>query len=261
LQGLFIPYYYLFLGLSVFVFWYFLKGAYYSYKRWPKVILLVIAVPILVPAVINGLAGAKSTIYQTTHYIYLMFFFSPVFAAIGLSRAIDRFKSPAFRTAFVSVVILTCIPLSYVKDLVPYKYNKMFPKIIQMIATTEEPSDTQVLIKVIDENIKMHPALIFDAQNSTSSIFYIPYRTMLAASPADNPLVIIAGYNIPTEKDSLRSYIRDFMAKNKSGIVMVKKSGTVMSEIFGELTANKQYIRNDFVKTAETEKWNVYLYK
>lgn len=261
MKGLFLPYYFLLFGLTIFVFYYFIKGVIYFYKKNPRILLIILFIPILVPAVINGLAGAKSPIYHSTGYMYLMWYFSPIFAAIGLSHAFEKFKSPALRYSLVTGIILSSVPFSYVKDFVPYKYNKLFPKVIQFIVTAEDPPETRKLIDFVDRNINMYPALIFDAESSESSIFYVPYRTMLPASPADNPLVLISGYNIPRDKEMLKSEIRNFMSKNRSGMVMVKKSGTVMSEIFSELTSKKQYIRNDFVKAEETEKWIIYLYK
>ena len=162
------------MGLTIIIFWYFIKGILYSYKNYPKIIVLILLVPILVPAIINGIAGAKSSIYHTTHYIYLMFYFSPVFAAIGLSKQTEKFRSSAVKTVFVSFVILTCIPLSYVKEFVPQKYNKLFPKVIQFIVTTEDPQEARKLISFIDENIKSYPALMFDADGSALVVHESP---------------------------------------------------------------------------------------
>ncbi len=256
LKGFFLPYYFLLLGLSVFLFYYFIRGLLYFYKKYPKAILIILLIPILLPALVNGAAGAKSTIYHTTSYIYLMFFFSPVFAAIGLNQQLVKFNSGAVRAIFASVIILLSIPFSYIKEFVPAKYNKLFPKVIEFIVTTEEPSESEKLIKFVDENINTYPALIFDSEQSASSIYYIPFRTKLA--PPDK--ILISGYNIPADKDNLIPVIKNFMKKNPKGIIMVKKSNTVMSQIFNELTAAKPYTRNDMQKAMETDRWIVYTY-
>jgi hypothetical protein len=261
MKGLFLPYYFLVVGLTIFIFWYFIKGVIYSYKNYPKIFLIVLFIPMFMPALIDGLAGAKSTTYHTTQYIYMMFFISPIFAGIGLGKALDKFKSSAAGYSFAAVVILTCIPLSYIKEYVPVKYNKMFPKVVEFIVTSEDTQDAKVLIDFIDKNIKQYPALIFDVEGNVSSIFYVPFRTKLPATPAINSAILISGYNIPSGIDSMKISISDFMKKNKSGIIMVHKSGTLMSQIFAELTSNKPYIRNDFQKAGETDKWIIYLYK
>jgi hypothetical protein len=64
--------------------------------------------------------------------------------------------------------------------MVPEKYNKLFPKIIEFIVTSDEPEETSKLISFIDNNIEKYPALIFDGDDNASSIFYVPYRTKLA---------------------------------------------------------------------------------
>ena len=43
------------------------------------------------------------------------------------------------------------------------------------------------------------PALIFDADDNASSIFYVPYRTKLA--PPEK--ILISGYNVPVDKEGL----------------------------------------------------------
>jgi hypothetical protein len=134
----------------------------------------------LTPTLINGIAGMKSTIYHTTMYLYLTFFISPIFCAIGLSNDLVKLKHKYFQTALAGVIILSCIPLSYIKEFVPPEHNKLFPKVIQFIVTTDEPEETRKLIKFVDENIKQYPALIFDSDENTSSILYVPFRTKLA---------------------------------------------------------------------------------
>jgi hypothetical protein len=203
------------------------------------------------------MAGAKSTIYHTTHYIYLMFFISPVLAAIGLNLDLKRIRSGITQFIFASVIILSCIPLSYIKELVPESYNKMFPKIIQFIVTSEEPEETRKLLGFIDHNTKNYPSLIFDADDNASSIFYVPFRTRLA--PPDK--ILISSHNVPVEKEELKLEIKSFMKKNPKGIIMFRKNPTLMNSIFMELTANRPYKRNDLVKAMETDKWMVYTYK
>jgi hypothetical protein len=257
LKGLFIPYYFLVLGMTVFLFYFFFRGLIYFCKNKPKLLLIVILIPILCPAVINGIAGAKSTIYHTTHYIYLMFFISPVLAAIGLNLDMKKIRSGIMQFIFASVIILSCIPLSYIKELVPEKYNKMFPKIIQFIVTADEPEETWKLLYFIDNNIKNYPSLIFDADDNASSIFYVPFRTRLA--PPDK--ILISSYNVPVEKEELKNEIKSFMIKNPKGIIMFRKNPTLMNSIFTGLTVNHPYKRNDLTKVLETDKWMVYTYE
>ncbi len=282
LKGFFLPYYFLALGLTIILFYYFIKGILYFYapkgvlarqrrafakhpldhtkppadKTHPNVILIALLIPILVPALVNGAAGAKSTIYHTTHYLYLMFFIAPIIVAAGLNTDLTKMRSGILRSAFVSVVILSCIPLSYIKEFVPEKYNKLFPKIIQFIVTSDEPEESSKLIGFIDDNINRYPSLIFDADDNTSSILYIPYRTKLA--PPEK--ILISSYNVPVDKDGLTSEIKLFIKKNPRGIIMYRKNpNTMMNKIFTELTA--PYVRNDMTKAMETDKWMVYVYE
>jgi hypothetical protein len=257
LKGFFLPYYFLVLGLTIIIFYYFIRGFIKLYKHYPKLILIILLVPILSPALVNGVAGAKSSIYHTTHYIYLMFFISPVIAAIGLNISLTRIKYNALQFIYAFVVILSCIPLSYVKDFVPEKYNKMFPKIIQFIVTADEPEESYKLLKFIDENISQYPALMFDSDENASSIMYIPFRTKLA--PPEK--IMISRYNIPTDYEGLKEEIKKFMKKNPKGMVMFRKGPTIMNRIFTELTTPRQYVRNDMVKALETDKWFVYTYR
>lgn len=256
LKGFFLPYYFLALGLTIIIFYYFIRGFIHLFKNYPKLILIILLTPVLIPALVNGAAGAKSSIYHTTHYIYLMFFISPVIAAIGLNLDLSKIKYGVLQFAVASVVILSCIPLSYIKDLVPEKYGKMFPKIIQFIVTTDEPEEAWKMIGFIDENIKKYPALIFDSDENTSAIMYVPFRTKLA--PPEK--VMISRYNVPTEHQPLKEEIIKFMKKNPRGIIMHRKGPTLMNRIFTEMFLNKPYIRNDVVKALETDKWIVYTY-
>jgi hypothetical protein len=261
IKGFFLPYFFLVLGLTVIVFWYFLKGTLYSYRKYTKIITMVLLVPIFVPAVINGIAGAKSPVYNTTNFIYPMFFFGSIFAAIGLSRASEKLKPAALRVSFISVVILSSIPLSYVKEFVPEKYNKLFPKVIEFLATSEDPKDAWKMINFIDNNINRYPALVFDSQNSASSVFYIPYRTKLPGIPADDPKLFIYGYNEPTEKNELKRSLLDFLTNNKTGIIMVKRTGTVMSEAINDIISDKSMAGFHFAKIDEAGKWDIYTYQ
>jgi hypothetical protein len=257
MKGFFLPYYFLVLGMTIFIFYYFVKGFIFFYKERPKLILVTLLTAMLMPALVNGAASAKSTIYHTTHYIYLMFFIAPIFAAAGLSLQLNRIRSYALQTVIASVVILSCIPLSYIKEYVPEKYNKMFPKIIEFFVTADETEESWKLVHFIDDNIKSHPALIFDSDDNASSIFYIPYRTKLA--PPEK--IMISSYNIPVDKDGLTAEIKAFIKRNPKGIIMYRKNPTLMNTIFTGLTAPRQYIRNDMKKAMETEKWIVYIYE
>lgn len=256
LKGFFLPYYFLVLGLTIIIFYYFIRGFIQLYKKYPKIILITLLVPIFFPAIVNGAAGAKSSIYHTTHYIYLMFFISPVIAAIGLNISVTRIKFGALKFTYASVVILSCIPLSYVKEFVPQQYNKLFPKIIEFIVTTDEPEESYKLVRFIDENINRYPALMFDSDENTSSIMYVPFRTKLA--PPEK--VLITRYNVPTDYEGLREKIKSFMHSNPRGIIMVRKGPTLMNQIFTELLKPRQYIRNGIDKAQETDKWIIYTY-
>lgn len=258
LKGFFLPYYFLVLGLTVILFYYFIKGIIYFYKGYPKVYLIALLIPVFAPAFVNGAAGAKSAIYHTTHYMYLMYFIAPVLVAAGLNTDLSKIRSGILQTALASVVILSCIPLSYVKEFVPEKYNKLFPKIIQFIVTADEPEETDKLIYFVDHFIDKYPALIFDADDNASSIFYVPYRTKLA--PPEK--VMISSYNIPLDKEGLTAEIKSFMKKNTKGIIMYRKNpNTMMNRIFSELTAKKPYVRNGIQLEMETEKWLVMTYE
>jgi dolichyl-phosphate-mannose-protein mannosyltransferase len=250
LKGFFLPYYFLILGLTIILFFFFIKGVIHSIRRYPRLILVILFIPILIPAIINGVASVKSTVYHTTHYFYLMFYFSPFFAAIGLNEYIKKFGSSKVRIAVSSIVILSCIPLSYVKDFVPEKYNKLFPKVIQFIATAEDPPETRKLINFIDENIDEYPALIFDAEGSESSILYVPFRTKYA--PPEK--VLIGNYNIPQNVDSIKTAVGSFMKKNRRGIVILNKGSTLLEK------AVTENFMNYLTKREELKKWTVYVY-
>jgi hypothetical protein len=71
LKGLFLPYYFLVVGLTIFLFYFFIKGLIVSYKSNPKIITLLLLIPILAPSLVNGAMSMKSAIYHTTHYIFL----------------------------------------------------------------------------------------------------------------------------------------------------------------------------------------------
>lgn len=258
MKGFFLPYYFLALGLTIVLFYYFIKGVINFYKNHPKVILIALLIPVFAPALVNGAAGAKSTIYHTTHYLYLMFFIAPVLVAAGLNTDLSKLRSGILQTALASLIILTCIPLSYVKELVPEKYNKLFPKVIEFIVTADEPEETTKLIGFIDNNIKQYPALIFDADDNASSIFYVPYRTKLAPPQK----VLISSYNVPVDKEGLTVEIKSFIKKNPKGIIMYRKNpNTMMNRIFSELTAKRPYVRNDMTLAMETDKWIVFVYQ
>ncbi|MCC7158371.1 MAG: glycosyltransferase family 39 protein [Ignavibacteria bacterium] len=256
-RGFFLPYYFIVVGTTFILFYFMIKGAVITYKRVPFFIFLTLFFPVFFPAFVNGLQETMSAAYDTTRYFYLTFYFCSVFTAIGIEEFIKRFKIVMLQNLTAAVIVLTAIPLSYIKDLVPYKYNKLFPKVIQFISTSEDPEDARQMIKFIDENITAYPALIFDSEGSDSSIMYIPFRTKLA--PPEK--IMIAGYNIAAEKDSLKTEIRSFMKKNPRGIIMYKKEPTLFNSVFSELTAPRQYIRGGMVKAGETAKWIIYTYE
>lgn len=257
LRGFFLPYYFIVVGTTFILFYFFAKGIIITYKKYPIIIFLTLIFPVFIPAFVNGLLETISSQYDTTRYFYLTFYFIPVITAMGLEQFLVRFKSNTYISITAGLIILSAIPLSYIKDFLPAKYSKLYPKVIQFIATSEDPEDARRLIRFIDENISAYPALIFDIDGSDSSVLYVPFRTKLA--PPEK--IMISGYNIPTDKYGLIAEIKSFMKKNPRGIIMFKKDTTVMNQIFTEQTAPKQYVRHDFQKAGETDKWFIYTYE
>lgn len=257
LKGFLLPYYFIVIGITLILFYFFIKGLIINFKKYLLLYNIILIIPIIIPALVNGAAGAKSTIYHTTHYIYLIFFFSAVFTAIGLVFYTNKIKNIFLQYALTSVIIISCIPLSYIKEFVPEKYSSLFPKIIQFFVTADEPEESWKLIGFIDENINQFPALIFDSDDNTSSIFYIPYRSKLV--PPKN--LMISSYNIPVNKDDLIVEIRNFIKRNPKGIIIYRKnSPTLMNSIFSEWVAAKSYIRSSIFKAMETDKWIILKY-
>ena len=252
LRGFFLPYFFIVFGITIFLFIFFLRGLIYSFKKYPKIIGIILFVPIIFPALINGAASFKSTIYHTTHYTYLMFFYSSIFTGIGLSLYITRFKSGILKFGIASIIILTCIPLSYIKDILPEKYVHYFPKVIQFVATTQDPAESRQLIKFIDENINNYPSLIFDSEKSESSVYYIPYRTKLV--PYEH--VMISNYNITGNRTEVVNYINGFMTRNPKGIIMFKKSDTELNEIF-RIELISTHLTKKIQLRKETDKWEI----
>lgn len=255
LKGFFLPYYFLIVGFTFILFCFFMKGLFRSYKELPRKIILVLLIPILIPALVNGAASVKSTIYHTTHYIYLMFFFGSIFTAYGLKTFINRIKSESLQIIIALIIILTCIPLSYMKQFVPDKYNKLFPKAVEFIVTSDEPEDTRALIKIIDANIDEYPSLIFDASQNESSIFYIPFRTKLA--PPEK--IFINGYNTPSDNDSLILEVQNFTGKNKRGIIILRKENNNFSD--NVINAVKDNYKLKMIENPGTDKWIIYKYE
>lgn len=255
LKGFFLPYYFIVVGLTIFVFYFFIKGTIASFKNFPFLLFTVIFIPIFVPAFINGISGTMSNQYHTTRYFYSTFYYGTFIAAIGADAFIEKYKSSYVQWSLTAVIILTAVPLSYIKEFVPKKYTNLFPKVIEFIVTSEDPVDSRKLVRFIDENIKDFPALVFDSEGSDSSILYVPFRTKLA--PPEK--VLISGYNVPIEKTGLENTITNFMNANPRGIVMVKKENTLMNRIFNDKAWNE---RNSITMKFEEEtgKWKIYTY-
>ncbi len=193
--------------------------------------------------------------YHTTRYFYSTFYYGTFIAAIGVNAFVEKYKSDYVQWSLTVLIIITAIPLSYIKEFVPKKYNKLFPKVIEFIVTSEDPADSRELVRFIDKYIKDFPALIFDSEGSDSSILYVPFRTKLA--PPDK--VLISRYNIPVEKTELEDTIISFMNTNPRGILIVKKEDTLMNRIFNdELWKEKNSITMKFEE--ETGKWKIYTY-
>ncbi len=257
LRGFFFPYYYMVVGTTFVLFWFFLRGAYIMFREKPRIVFIIIFSAIFIPALVNGLYSTTTFLYNTTRYFYLTFYIIPVVCAFGIDRFIMRFHSEILKWSVAALIMATAIPLSYIKILVPAKYNKLFPKVVQFLVTSEDPNDAWQIINFIDDNINAYPALIFDSDGSDSSIMYIPFRTKLPFK--DN--IMISGYNLPNDKDSLKTKIKTFMNTNPKGIIVFKKSPTMMNQIFTELFGPKKYIRNGFRFSGETDKWVIYTYE
>ncbi|MEO8513536.1 MAG: hypothetical protein ABI543_08255 [Ignavibacteria bacterium] len=257
LMGFFMPAYFIVVGMTFVLFYFLVKGAIITYKTRSFLIFLILLFPIFLPAFINGLYGTISNLYLTTRYFYLTFYLASIITAFGLDSFLVRFNSKAVKYSLASVIILSAIPLSYIKDFVPVKYNKLVPKVIQFIATSEDSQDARQLMKFIEENILSYPSLIFDTEGSDSSILTIPFRTKLA--PPEK--IMISGYNIPVEKQALTAEILSFMGKNKKGIIFVKKEPTLMNSIFTELMAQNKNPGVSMTKAGETNKWVIFLFE
>ncbi len=255
LKGFFLPYYFIVMGLTIFVFYFFIRGLVISYKNFPLLLFTAVLIPIFVPAFVNGLSGTLSIQYHTTRYFYSSFYYGTFIAAIGINAFIEKYKSSYVQWSLTAIIISTAIPLSYIKEFVPKRYTKLFPKVIEFIVTSEDPQDSRKLIKFIDKYIKDFPSLIFDPEGSDSSILYVPFRTGLA--PPDK--VLISGYNIPVEKAGLENKIASFMNSNPKGIIIVKKESTLMNQVFNDDTWK---VKNNITMKFEEETgvWNVYTY-
>ncbi|MFI5145054.1 MAG: glycosyltransferase family 39 protein [Ignavibacteria bacterium] len=249
LEGFFMPYLFLVAGITFILFYFFVKGLIYSHKRYPLILNILLFIPVICPALVNGTAGLKSAIYLTTHYIYLMFFFSSIYTAIGLKEFVSKYKNSVVRVAFSSIIILTCIPLSYIKEVLPEKYVHYYPKIVELVVTSEDAAESRKQIKFVDENADRYPAIIFDCQFSASSVFYIPYRTKLS-----DDKILISGYNVPPDEQGLSNAVRAFINNHPKGMIIFKKTETAMNRIFTE-ALEKQNLPARVTKKEESDKW------
>lgn len=256
LRGFMLPYFFIVVGTTIILFYFFLRGLVSSFKKYPFLVFLILFFPVLVPAFINGLWETMSSLYDTTRYFYLTFYFCSVFTAFGLNSFISRFKQNSVQTIAAALIILTAVPLSYIKEFLPVKYKKLFPKVVEFIVTSEDSADAYSLIRFIDNNVDAYPALIFDPEGSDSSILYLPFRTKLPPPQK----VLIGGYNIPSEKDSLTAHINSFMKNNPKGLIIFHKDRTLMNRIFIE-AAQIQNLERNVTKKEETGKWLAFTYE
>jgi hypothetical protein len=158
-------------------------------------------------------------------------FLSPIFCAIGLNTYLERFTQKLNGSIITALIIISLHTAFTYKGVCPTGFGYLFPKGIEFMVTADEPEETRKLIEFIDENIQSHPALIFDSEESSSSILYVPFRTKLA--PPEK--LLVSGYNVPNDYEGLRNRINKFMKTNESGIIMFRKSPTLMNIIFSEL--------------------------
>jgi hypothetical protein len=186
-----------------------------------------------------------------------MFYFSSVFAAVGLNKFIVRFRIGSFQTAIAAVIITSAIPLSYMKEFVPEKYRGLFPKVVQFLETAPNPSEVRTICGIIDKSIEEYPSLILDDEGiAESSIRYIAYRTKLA--PPDK--ILITTYNIPPDKIVITDKVRDFILKNGKGIIVVQNNTTLLNQILGDPKTFEIWDVS-LNEVQKTEHWSVIFYE
>lgn len=255
LKGFFLPYYYLFMGMTILVFYFFVRGVYIAYKEYPKIISIVLLIPLLVSAVTNGTASLRTTMFHSTYYIFSMFFFGSLFAAFGLDKFISRFKTNLTRAVLASVVIVSAIPLSYLKDFVPQKFKGLFPKVVQFLETAPYPSEVRIICGTIDESVEQYSSLILDAERiPETTILYIPLRTRLTP----DKIMIIYGGAGNTEPEPIRT-TKEFILKNSRGIMVVQNDSTFFNRLLG--SGAVQNWNTGINLSLKTEHWSVYLYE
>jgi hypothetical protein len=257
LKGLFLPYYFWVLGMTFVLFYFLIKGLLISYRKFPPVILIILFVPIIVPALANGAAAMRATIFNSTFYIYSMFYFSCIFSAIGLRDFINRFQSVTLQTALASAIIITAIPLSYIKDVVPEKYKNLFPKIIQFFETAPEPNEVRKMCEVVDKYIDSYPSLILDIEDAPETIVeYIAYRTKLAPPK----YILMTNYNVPKDLVEFRSRIKDFVSNNRKGLIISRIGNTKLHDILKDTNTTSSW-NFEMERVEKTEHWSAYTYK
>jgi ABC-type multidrug transport system fused ATPase/permease subunit len=257
LKGFFLPYFYMFMGLTIVIFYFFASGVYSVYKKYPKAVFVILFIPILVTALANGAASLRATIFHSTFYIYSMFYFGSVFAAFGLYKYMGRFKSSFSQFTIAFVVIVTAIPLSYVKEFVPQKFRGLFPKVVEFLETAPNPSEVRDICGIIDDSIGKYPSLILDNEGiGETTILYIAYRTKL--TPPDK--VLISTYNMPGDKTGLTEKVKEFVAKNRKGIIVVRNSPTLINQIISDNNTIKNWDIK-LVDAYKSEHWAVYFYE
>jgi len=257
LKGLFLPYYFWILGVTIIVFYFLIKGIFILRKNYPPVILITLFVPILVPALANGVAAMQATIFNGTFYLYSMFFFSCIFAAAGIGELINRYNSGTVRGLIISAILISTIPLAYIKDLVPGSLNKLFPKSIQFIETAPQPAEIRKMCDVVDSYINDYPSLVLDCEGDTeTTTMYIAYRTR-SAPPGK---IILTGYDLRREIEGYELRLSDFMSNNRRGILISKNSSTMLSEIL-QNTAGTGLRNFKLNRVANTEHWSAFLFE
>lgn len=257
LKGFFLPYYFLLMGMTLVIFYFFIRGTYIIYKKYPKIVFIILFIPIIIQALVNGTASLKTSMFHSTYYIFSMFYFSSISAAFGLNKFITGFKKSFYQAVFASLVIASAIPLSYIKEFVPDRFRGLFPKVVQFLETAPNPSEVRIICGIIDVYIDKYHSLILDDEGITeSSIRYIAYRTKLAPPGK----ILITTYNIPLDKLVLTEKVREFVLKNGKGIIAVQNNNTLLNQILGgNKTFESWNVKLDNVR--KTEHWTVYFYE
>jgi hypothetical protein len=231
LRGFFLPYFFLIVGMTFIIFYFFLKGLGKIYRAYPKYIFISLIIPMIMPAIANSITSLYATFTHSVFYIISMYFFAAVFSAIGLNIFLNKFNRNYVKIVLASIIILSAIPLAYIKDVLPERFKTLYPKVIQPLMTTEFPKETRLLFDFVELNKTGYPALIYDFEGyKESNELCVVYRSKLL--PPYNALVTT--YNVPTNERGLIEELKKFLQKNSNGMIIVKNKKTLLNTIIND---------------------------